>query len=393
VGGTGLICCDEAGFTGNNLLDESQEVFAFAGAAIGDEHAKEVVERTLRNFRLQGPELKGSRMLKNDQGRRAITSVLESCAENVRLVTHLKKFALACKFFEYIFEPVLAEENSVFYGCGLHLFVGNLLWMMLRARDASAENVFEDFSKFVREGDVRALERLFPGTGLVVSLESDPLAAVSLFAMINRNAIQEEIGLVRGDGTTPNWVLDLTTTSLFSVLRHWGEVYDELDVCCDRSKPLETEIDILKAMVGRRDHFRMRMFNKEVQYTFNLVREPRLVDSRQSAGVQIADVFASAVSRAWQQSFRANADSTEKDWLAITRICHLDENVWPDLDLIDLRKQHGFVNTLVLLELAERSVKKENFFHGMPEFIAAANAGFHHYKRSLIPRGGRRRRK
>ena len=389
VGGVASVFCDEAGFTGNNLLDSEQEVFALAGAAIQPDRATEMVERTIRDFKLQGAELKGSRMAKTESGRRAITSVLKACAEDVRLVIHLKKFALACKFFEYIFEPPLAEQNSIFYGCGFHLFIGNLLWMMLRARDTSAENIFEEFSKFARDGSTEALDKLFPSGGLIANVGSDPLAAVSLFAMINRRTIQDEIDSIHGDHSIPSWVLDLTTTSLFGVLRHWGEVFDELDVFCDKSKPLETEIDILKAMVGRRDHFRVQMFGKDVQFTFNLVREPTLVDSRDHAGVQIADVFASSVARAWQQTFRAKADSSEKEWLAITRECHLDENIWPDLDLVDLHKRNGFVNTLVLLELADRSVKRENLFHGMPEFIATAHANFPEYQRSL---GGRRKR-
>jgi hypothetical protein len=391
IGGTSSVFCDEAGFTGNNLLDTEQEVGALAGVAIGAGHATEVVERAIRDFKLQGSELKGSRLLKTEQGRRAITSVLKACAENTRLVTHLKKFALACKFFEYIFEPALSEQNSIFYSCGFHLFIGNLLWAMLRTRNASAETIFEEFSKFAREGSVAALEKLFPTNGLIVNLESDPLAAISLFAMINRGAIQAEIESIHGDRATPSWILDLTTTSLFSVLRYWGEVYDELDAFCDKSKPVETEIEILRAMVGRRDHFRIRMFDKETQFTFNLVREPSLVDSRQFSGVQIADVFASAVASAWQQTFRSTADSTEKDWLAITRECHLDDSIWPDLSAIDLRKRSGFVNVLVLLELADRSVKKENFFRGMPEFIAAAHANFSDYKRTL--EGSRLRRK
>jgi hypothetical protein len=132
------------------------------------------------------------------------------------------------------------------------------------------------------------------------------------------------------------------------------------------------------------------MLGKDVQFTFNLVREPALVDSRDHAGVQIADVFASSVARAWQQTFRENADSSEKEWLAITRECHLEDSVWPDLELVDLRKRNGFVNTLVLLELASRSVKRENLFHGMPEFIATAHANFPEYRRRL---GGRRRRR
>lgn len=378
VGGTSSVFCDEAGFTGNNLLDSAQEVFVFSGVAMPAERAIELVQRTIRDFRLQGKELKGSRMLKTQAGRRAITAVLEECSEQVRLVSHLKKFALACKIFEYIFEPALAQQNSLFYSVGFHLFIGNFLFTWLRARDESAETIFEEFSTFMREGNQAALEKIFPQPGLIVDWTSNPLAAISLFAMTNRAAIQSELEGTHG-ATVPNWILDLTTTSLFSVLRHWGEVYDEIDLFCDESKPLETEIGILKGMVGRRDHVRMEAFGKDIQVTFNLAREPQLVNSKNCPGVQIADVFSSAVANAWQKTFWQQADSTEKRWLEITLPCHLEDNVRPDLDRIDLTTQSGFVNAIILLQLADRSLKKENLFHGMPELIATSQWGFRDY--------------
>jgi hypothetical protein len=386
LGGTGVVFCDEAGFTGNNLLDREQEVFVFAGAAIGEDRAREIVERIVCDFRLNGAELKGSRLMKTNCDRRAVTALLKSCAEQVRLVSHLKKFALACKFFEQIFEPPLAEQNSIFYGCGFHSFISNLLFLEFRAKTAPAEAIFEDFYEFMTQGKMEALERIFPQPGLVVDCTSNPLAAISLFAMINRSTIQAELDIPRPDGSPHRWVLDLTTTSLFSVLRHWGEMYDEIDVFCDKSKPLEAEIDFLRVMVGRRDHLRMQMFGKDTQFTFNLVREPAFVDSAQYPGVQIADVFASSVARAWQQQYWGQASADEKEWLGITKECHLDDNVWPDLDAIDLRTRAGFVNASVLHELTERCVRKENLFRGMPEFIAAANATFPEFLRNTEAR-------
>jgi len=353
-------------------LDAAQEVFVFASVAMEEERAKEVVERVLLDFKLQGAELKGSRLLKSENGQRAITSVIRSCAPYARMVSHLKRFALACKFFEYIFEPALAEQSSLFYGSEFHLYISNLLFAMLRTRDASAETIFEEFSKFMREGSQAALERLFPQKGLVVDYTSDPLAAISVFAMINRGVIQEELGSIRGDGATPHWILDLTTTSLFSVLSYWGEVYDELDVHCDRSKPIEAELDILKVMVGRRDHVRLQMFGKHRQYTFNLVDLPKLVDSTKHPGIQVADLFASAAARAFQQRYWGKASPVEDEWLERCRECVLDDNVWPDLDQIDLRRRRAFVNAAVLIELTERCLKKQNLFEGMPGIMAAA---------------------
>jgi hypothetical protein len=357
-------------------LDSAQEVFVFAGVAMEEQRAARLVEKTLHDFKLQGRELKGSRLLKTDSGRAAITSVIKDCAGNTRLVSHLKKFALACKFFEYIFEPALAAQNSLFYGTKFHLFVSNLLFALLRTRHASAETIFEEFSRFVREGDQSALERLFPKSGLLVDCASDPLAAISVFAMINKNVIREELSRIHADPSIPNWVLDLTGTSLFSVLSYWGEVYDDLDVSCDRSKPIESDVDILRAMVGRRDHVRVRFFEKEKQLSFSLTDVPRLVDSKAHPGVQIADVFASAVGRAFQQSYWGKSDRTEESWLDMTRECLLDDNVWPDLENMDLKRETGFVNSMILHELTDRCVRKECLFEGMPEFIEMAYRAF-----------------
>ena len=127
-GGRGTIFCDEAGFTGNNLLDKEQEVFAFAGISVSEDRAAETVERTLRDFKLQGTELKGSRFLKTENGRRAISALLKKYAPDARVVAHLKNYALAAKFFEYIFEPALSDQNSIFYNCGFHLYISNLLF-------------------------------------------------------------------------------------------------------------------------------------------------------------------------------------------------------------------------------------------------------------------------
>lgn len=155
------VFCDEAGFTGNNLLDASQEVFAFAGVALTHEEAKGIVERTIADFRFQGRELKGRRLIRTESGRRAIGAVIKQCARNTRVVFHLKKYALACKFFEYIFEPALAEQNSIYYASGFHSFISTLLFLHLQVRKASAETIFEEFSRFMREGDQAALDNSF----------------------------------------------------------------------------------------------------------------------------------------------------------------------------------------------------------------------------------------
>ena len=323
-------------------------------------------------------------MLRTDNGRKAISSVIRQCAPNTGLVTHLKKFALACKFFEYIFEPALSDQNSIFYGTGFHLYISTLMFVYFRTSDATAEELFENFAKLMRSGDPAALQKLFPSKGLVVDYTDNPLQAVSLFAMLNRRSVLEELDVIRGNGTEPNWVLDLTTTSLFSHLSHWAERFDTLEVYCDQSKPLEADAPFLSCMVGRTDHLRLRMFGKERQYTFNLVRPVELVDSKAHFGIQIADVMASAAARAFQNRYRGQLDENEREWLEGFEQSLLDDNIWPDFEHIDLRRPRPFVNQTLLLELTDRCLKKEDLFDGIPEIIDAAHAVYPRFYREEV---------
>jgi hypothetical protein len=383
-GGTGTIFCDEAGFTGNNLLDRNQEVFVYTGLAITPERAQSLVEQTLRDFpRLQGHELKGSRLLKTEVGREAVTTILNTCIPDTRIIYHWKKYALAGKIFEYIFEPALAEQNSIYYAAGFHQFISTLLFLFFSAKDKAAEDFFEDFATWAREGTMAALDRILPSESLVVEHHTNPLQAIATFALLHRDTIREELRPLHQNPTTPNWILDLTSTSIFSVLCAWGELYDQLDVYIDRSKPLETENEILLAMVNRKDKVRIRMFGKERPYSFNLTKIPSFVNSKDHSGIQLADVIASAIASALQNKLRNQADAQEQAWLATALPFTLDDCIFPDIKHADPREREAFVNSALLMELVDRSLKRENLFNGIPEFLYSLHQVYSVYRVSL----------
>ncbi|HCG7962962.1 TPA: DUF3800 domain-containing protein [Vibrio parahaemolyticus] len=107
---TQKIYFDESGFTGNNLLSACQEFFSYGSVASSDEEAKEVVEHIIKKYKIQNGELKGGRLLGNNRGKKAISELLEIYDGRMKSVVQNKKFALAGKFFEYIFEPALAQK-------------------------------------------------------------------------------------------------------------------------------------------------------------------------------------------------------------------------------------------------------------------------------------------
>jgi hypothetical protein len=382
-GGIGTIFCDEAGFTGNNLLDKAQEVFVYVGLAITPERAQELVEKTIRDTHLQGTELKGSRLLKTDAGKLAITRILKECIPDTRLVFHHKAYALACKMFEYIFEPPLASQNSMYYAAGFHRFISSVLFLFFQASDKRAEDLFSDFTSWVREGNTAALERLFPNDGLLVQSNATPLHGIATFAMLHRNTIEDELRAHHQNPTIPNWILDLTSTSIFSVLCALGEQYDQLDVYVDRSKPLESETSIMQAMVNRTDKARLKFLGKDRPYSFNLTRLPQFVNSKDHPGIQLADVIASALANALQAKFQTQTTPQAQEWIDTARPAILTDCILPDITQADPRSKGGFLGAIILRELVERSLKKEDLFDGIPELIQQTALDYPKYRQSI----------
>jgi hypothetical protein len=108
------IYCDEAGFTGNRMLDAEQTLFTYSSVALDPKAADRIVASARAETRIQATELKGSRLMRSSRGRSSALNLLRAMRGKYLVTAYDKKLSLACKFFEYIFEPVLAANNSLF---------------------------------------------------------------------------------------------------------------------------------------------------------------------------------------------------------------------------------------------------------------------------------------
>jgi hypothetical protein len=358
---------DEAGLSGNKLSDKKSPIFVFTSVAMPAAEADELVEQVVRDFRIQGGELKGKNLTKTTAGRKAIAEILAKCLPRSNSIIFDKTFALCCKLFEYIFEPVIANKSSLFYDIGFNRFVAHWLYVELIATGESvARDLLLDFEKMMRQQDIVGLKKLFGAT--TPSTEAERISAqIFNFAMAHREAVLREIESVRSVGAIGNWVLDLSDTAVASLLCDWGEKFDELDVYCDRSKPLEALRIAFDCMVGRKDKTYVTMGGRTELITYNLVRPIQFVDSADQKGVQLADVIASTLLYA----FRHRDDPECRDWLrlfyaanALSPQCNLPDPSW-----VDLRKPEGVANYTVFLELMERTQNGRDVLDRMEEFI------------------------
>ena len=305
------IYCDESGFTGNDLSNVDQSHFVYVGIAITSVEADEIKNRVIRDYRVNGNELKGKNLVKYAKGRRAVSDILDNVVARSQCVVMHKKYALACKLYEYLFEPVLAAKNWIFYEIGFHRFISMIVYLELRIREGNAEKLFEDFEQFMRRKDMAGLSYLF-GTGPAQPEVRSLSAKVQEFCVANQQKIFEEIDFLK-TLTVGRWVLDLTAACLNPVLWHWGAQFESLEVYCDDSRPLESYLKegVFDAMIGRTDKQTFELEGHSQQVTFNLCKRIELVRSDSTPGIQIADVVSSALAHALQ----SRAEDYSRDWL------------------------------------------------------------------------------
>lgn len=357
---------DESGFTGNKLLDAQQPIFSYASVVIDDEEAKLLVDHIIKKYKIQNGEIKGGKLVKKNKGRRAVDEILTALNGKMKVSVSDKKYALAGKFFEYIFEPPLARMNSIFYQLDFHKFVSTMLYVELISNERTAEDLFEEFEQLMRTGNFDSLKLLF-GANASNRLKQT-MEYILAFAKNNKASVVEELDGYIGEGAG-KWSLDLTNTSLHTLLSDWGQTFDTLTAYCDKSKPLEADHEVLDAMVGREDRVYSTFGDQSIPITFDLTESINLVDSKDYAGVQLADAVAAAFSYACD---RESQGEFALKWRGLIEDVVTYGSVFPDFDHIDPSRLEAQRNGMILRELARRSENNEDLLSGITDFIQGA---------------------
>lgn len=354
---------DESGFTGNNLLSPDQSYFAYSSIATDDAEAKDFVDELIARYGIQGGELKGSKLVKFNKGRKAIDEILDRFGSRLKISISEKKFALACKFHEYIFEPCYSAANSLFYGIGFHRFIANILYVEFIARGAGAEQIFEEFEELIRNKDESKLETIFSSSA---HPENSPvLTQIREFAQLRADDIRAELQAL-GDSGVGKWALDLTNSALFTLLANWGTTHPSITAVCDPSKPLQENQGIFNAMVGRQgEQMFSDLMGERHPITFSLAEPLVFADSKTTHGIQLADAAAAAAVYA----FASPRDEHTDRWRSIiARVGHYG-SIIPDHDEIRFRDRRVQRNALVLLELHARAKRGQSLIEGMGDYM------------------------
>jgi len=283
------IYCDEAGSNGSDLLEKIQPYFTYAALNISEDDAAEMAGYLKAKYRLQGNEPKGVNMVKTQNGRLALLELFGRYSGKVKILYHHKKFALSCKFFEYIFEPIIAEVNSFFYRHEFNKFIANFLFDIIERKGESAEIIFVKFQHLVRGSDFKGLFDV-----LSSSVDDNKLVRqIFGFACMHKDKIRDE--LLVTDKVQP-WVLDLAQSAFYDLMIKWQIDIPELTVICDDSKPLRYLVEDGNSLFRPNQEVKTwdPLGKGEIPLNFKLTEPIKFLESNKSKGLQLADMFASS---------------------------------------------------------------------------------------------------
>ncbi|MGS1016145.1 DUF3800 domain-containing protein [Allosphingosinicella humi] len=355
------IYCDDAGFTGDNLLNTDQPYFGYSAIAIGPDAAAELIAELRGRFGITDAEIKGMTLYKRPYALEAISWLLGELGDRASVAVSDKLFSLACKFFEYVFEPVLARNSLFFYERGLHLHVANVIWEHLTRGDLSTARIASRFEALMRRRSGEPQLFFDPHDP---ADQPNPITTIQRFAHACRPQIEEELAGLADENGRIKWVLDLSFSSAKSVLCTMGERFGTLNVMFDDSKPLLAYRDFFDGFVGRTEIPYMTFRGRTAPLIFNLARPVSFGSSQQEPGLQLADLVASFSALA----ARDRQTPRGAEILAACLPWFNDDSVWPDIDHLRLDRKENVLNAVMLLELVARAEAGEDVIEDMPAF-------------------------
>lgn len=358
-----LISFDEAGFTGPNLVDESQPYFIYASHDLTVEEAQCLADTLRRQYRIQGNELKATRLKKRKDWEKILVHVCEKTRGRTKIIAHNKKAALAGKFFEYFFEPVLCQNSMLFYSTDFHRYIMNNVYQMISDGSENVNDIMKQMQAFMRSFDPTVAPSIFSGNK---NKEVEMDRILRFCRGYSKEIIEQSVHLRTDIEKSGKWTLDLTTTSLFSLLFYgWGHTYSHLRLLCDDSKPLSAGISIFNGWVGQDQSVSITDGKSAHEIRGNLVAPVKLGSSATHPTLQVADLLAGIAMDTISRGSRANQEALI--WLQRHQHRHsidFQEN------FTQRKNPSVAVGREILKELARRADANIDPLEGMPSFVS-----------------------
>jgi hypothetical protein len=322
---------DEAGYTGSDLVNREQPVYALAAVALSDDVAQDLVARCFPGVKAR--ELKHSALSFKSRGRQRILDFVRALSErpnSASVVIDHKECVLVGMLVDFWIESAMHLHGADLYERGANIGLMNVTHLTLGALrgDDGRREFLRRFQVMVRDRTVFAYESFWSTVDDIRQKHprfDDDL--FGLYAMANAR-----LGGLRHLWSLPEHLLDLGDHGFLQTVSHWREKTDE---------PIRLIHDEAAALVRNRARW-TAILSKDVPPAivgqdrrttrFPLDASLDLASSAAHVQLQLADILAGAATALVQPS--AGRAPKHPDYVEALRESPLMEHcliggVWP----------------------------------------------------------------
>lgn len=326
-----MIYFDEAGNTGDNLLDNNQPAFTLLSHDFNVFETETIIQELLS--KVQAEELHFAKLKRRPAYRKLIIDVLNHdliAADRVYFYTSNKQFLVTIHFIDRLLEFVANEHGINLYEEGQNITSSNMLHFIGVNVIGESEyrilcQLFLNWVKTKEESDSNEfynfLEKVFR------SLNDEFLDILGL--ILSSRIYSKEITA----GFSDKYTLDPTVSMFKASCNFWTKKYKVIDpVYVDESKPISYHTDLLNFYKSVDDvtvgYGKNKHSNK--LHVGNIIP----ISSAASEQIQLADLLVSSVNHAVTAVIRGDEDDFTKMILNSKLFMNSTRNaMWPTLNV------------------------------------------------------------
>lgn len=287
-----MIYCDEAGNTGERLLDEEQPFFILASNNFGKSEALALLEHVRSP---QGGEPKFKTLKKTPSGINRLIRLLSDPRLNrdrVFVTTYDKRFLVITKLVDLIAETLVHESGGDLYKNGQNLALSNILYfcMPVFCGSEATDQFLQSFVDLIREKTEFCKVSFFSAGERLLAASSEPDFTAHLEPFTNPELFHIWFG---GIGSL---ALEPAIPALFQHISEWGvRSVGRFRVIHDQSKPVLASQEFFERMMAKSE-IQSNFIGYDRRKTMFPLRAETLeqADSRLHPQLQLADICAGA---------------------------------------------------------------------------------------------------
>ncbi len=299
---------DESGFTGYNLLDSTQPIFAIASTDIDEEAAEKILTDSFPKY--QGPEFKFSNIWNSNNKKNLIkfSSKIEKYSDNSFVWMIDKKFAVLTKAVDFLIEPLITNAGYNFYANGFCWKYANYIHFGLTeiAAPDHYDTLVRTYQTFSRDPSRERLKELQSQLNIMASSADEPVR-IFFEQMAHGASLFDEFHNLEQFKSTN----EFHVSCMVAIIAYWRQRYSEdFSVIHDASSIFFRNKDVWESITSSDVPDQSHPLGDGTTVQFPLrVTSTNPIDSAESIQVQFCDVLAGLTTRVFDK--RMDAENKE----------------------------------------------------------------------------------